>query len=209
MDQLAIRAQISKSVFSYSFSKTATLRQNCPAIGRFADAETPIFQAQGDFFDELFDTADFLTYSLRKSYRGGIVMRQRQPSRRGAAAVELAALLPLMVFLFVIALDWGRVYYYSVTLTNAARQGAIYLCDPVMRAASPYTTVSDAALSDCTNLQPSPTVNSTSGTDASGNPYVEVSVSWPMSLITGYPGISNPTNMTGTVRMRQSVVTPP
>src|SRR5437016_4731782 len=91
-----------------------------------------------EIFDGFFDNDGFLTYTLRWTDKG-VVMRRHQQSRLGAAAVELAVLLPLLIFLFVITLEWGRVFYYSVTMSNAARQGAIYLCDPVLRAQSPYT----------------------------------------------------------------------
>lgn len=53
--------------------------------------------------------------------RDGRVGRRRE---RGAAAVELALLLP--VFLLVIAgiVDFGRALFTQITLTNAAREGA-------------------------------------------------------------------------------------
>jgi Flp pilus assembly protein TadG len=43
--------------------------------------------------------------------------------RRGAATVELAVLLPVIAFLFVIAVDYARVFYYSQVIENCARQG--------------------------------------------------------------------------------------
>jgi hypothetical protein len=59
-----------------------------------------------------------------------------------------------------------------------------------------------AALADATNLSPQPTVTSTNGTDGSGNPYIEVTVVYPFQTISNYPGLSNPINLTRTVRMR-------
>src|SRR5204863_18342 len=52
-------------------------------------------------------------------------------SRRGVAVVELAVLLPLLVMIFLITVDFARVFYFSLTLTNCARAGALYACDPV------------------------------------------------------------------------------
>jgi Flp pilus assembly protein TadG len=43
---------------------------------------------------------------------------RNQNGRSGASAVELALLLPFLVFLFVITVDFGRIFYYSLTLTN-------------------------------------------------------------------------------------------
>ena len=46
--------------------------------------------------------------------------------RRGAAAVELAILLPLMVLLTLGSVDFGRFAYNFIAVTNAARAGAAY-----------------------------------------------------------------------------------
>lgn len=46
--------------------------------------------------------------------------RTSQTKRRGVAALELAVMLPLLAFLAVIAVDFGRIYYYAVSITNAA-----------------------------------------------------------------------------------------
>lgn len=54
--------------------------------------------------------------SLRPSRRG---------RSRGQALVELALILPLMVILLAAALDLGRLFYSGITVTNAAREGAI------------------------------------------------------------------------------------
>ena len=56
-------------------------------------------------------------------------MSRRTPiraKRSGAAALELAILLPLLIFLFIIGIDYARVFYSTVTITNCARNGAIY-----------------------------------------------------------------------------------
>jgi len=47
-------------------------------------------------------------------------------SRRGAAAVELAMLLPVLVFLSMAAVDYGRLVNVQLTLQNCARNGALY-----------------------------------------------------------------------------------
>jgi Flp pilus assembly protein TadG len=126
----------------------------------------------------------------------------RSRSRPGVAVVELAILLPLMAFLFVIAVDFGRIFYYSLTVTNCARNGAVYGFDPTAAAlVSPYTSIQDAALSDAGNLSPTPTVTSQTGTDSSGN-YIEVTVSYTFYTITQFPGVPNSVDITRTVRMR-------
>lgn len=133
---------------------------------------------------------------------------RKEDARRGAAAVELAVLSPLLVFLLVITVDWARIFYYSVTLANAARNGALYACDPVAQTQSTYHSISEAALADTSNLSPAPTVSSSTGTDSSGDAYCLVSVTWRFPLVTSYPGIANPTTLTRTCRMRVAPITP-
>jgi hypothetical protein len=45
--------------------------------------------------------------------------------RRGQALVELALILPVMLFLIVGALDLGRVFYSKIAVTDAAKEGAL------------------------------------------------------------------------------------
>jgi len=120
----------------------------------------------------------------------------------------LAVLLPLLVFLFVIAVDFARVYYFSVTLTNCARAGAIYASDPTASAESPYASTQAAALADATNLTPAPTVTTANGVDGTGRPYVEVTAAYTFRTITAFPGVPNQVNLTRKVRMNVSASTP-
>jgi len=124
-------------------------------------------------------------------------------SRRGAAIVELALLSPFLLFLFVIVVDFGRVFYYSQTVQNAARAGALYLSDDVSKASSPYADVTAAARADATNLSPAPTVSSSTGNDANGNPYVRVTVTWTFNPVMHLPGLPASLNISRTVQMRK------
>jgi Flp pilus assembly protein TadG len=133
---------------------------------------------------------------------------QRRRSRTGAAVVELAILAPLMVFLFVIAVDFARVYYFSLTLTNCARSGAFYASDPWTASESPFTSTEDAALSEARNISPAPTINERHGADGSGNAWVEVSAEHRFATIAGFPGVPNDVKLTRTVRMYVSAIVP-
>jgi Flp pilus assembly protein TadG len=135
------------------------------------------------------------------------MLRNRSRRRRGVAAVELALLLPFLAFLFVITIDWARIFYYSVTVTNCARNGAAYLCDPIAQANSPYKSVTQAALADAVNLSPAPTVSTSSGSDVNGS-YVEVTVSYSFHTVTSFPGVPNPTNIVRTIRMNVAPLLP-
>jgi len=109
-------------------------------------------------------------------------------------------LLPFLMFLFVIAVDWSRVFYDSVIVTNCARNGALYACDPTTQASSPYANVTEAALADASNLSPPPTVTSTQGSDANGS-YVEVTVTYQFQTVSNFPGVPKTTTVVRTVRM--------
>jgi Flp pilus assembly protein TadG len=139
----------------------------------------------------------------------GTALNLRRSDRRAAAAVELAVLLPFLVFIFLIATDWARIFYYSVIIENCARQGAIYQMDALAQTKSPYADLSHAALADASDLSPQPTVSSGSGTDATGNAYVTVTVTWTFNTVTtNFPGIPSTVILSRTVEMRTAPTTP-
>ena len=51
---------------------------------------------------------------------------RRQPGARGAALVELALVLPLLLLIMVGTIDFGRAFRTAMVVTNAARAGAQY-----------------------------------------------------------------------------------
>ena len=139
--------------------------------------------------------------------------------RKGAQVAELAILLPFLTFMFVIGIDWARIFYYSITVANCARNGAMYLAQQqsATTITAPFTDsglvnlyrnsanpVTDAATADAPNLAPTPTVTTNTGSDAYGN-YVEVTVSYTFQTVTNFslPFFSVPssTNLTRTCRM--------
>lgn len=59
--------------------------------------------------------------------RGSRILRRLKRLRRsehGGAMVELAVVLPVLVLLAVGVMDYGRVYFTSIAVANAARAGA-------------------------------------------------------------------------------------
>ena len=143
------------------------------------------------------------------SLRLGHSARKVATNRRyGAAVVELALLLPLLAFIFVVAVDFSRVYFFSVTLQNCARAGALYASDLHVANESPFASAEEAALADATNLNPPPTIATALGTDSEGRAYVDVSADYPYQSITKFPGIPAEINLSRSVRMYRSAIIP-
>lgn len=120
--------------------------------------------------------------------------------RRGAAAVELAILLPLLCFMFMATVDFARVFYFSIVVTNCARSGAVHASDVSQ---SPYASVREAVLADSGNLAPAPgvSVQETSS-------YVEVTVTHAFQTIAKYPGIPSEVVLRRTIRAQKSPLLP-
>ena len=130
-----------------------------------------------------------------------LLCERRRRVRRGAAVVEFACLLPLLVFLFVVGVDFARVYYPLVTITNASRTGAIWASQDVLKAAD-VEGIRKVVLDDAKNLTPAPTVTSVTGTDELGEPYVRVTVTWEFTTVSQFPGIPSPIVLSRTSQMR-------
>lgn len=54
------------------------------------------------------------------------LVHRRRPTARGAALVEVAVVLPVLVLIMIGVIDFGRVFYTAMALTNAAHAGALY-----------------------------------------------------------------------------------
>jgi Flp pilus assembly protein TadG len=132
---------------------------------------------------------------------------QSRRSRRGTAAVEFALLLPLLCFLFVGTVDFCRIFYYSITVSNCARNGAIFGSIDKTHALD-TSGIQTAAKADASNLNLQQ-LGISSSTDSASNPTtVAVTVTYPFTTITNYPGITRQTNLSRTVRMSVVPSTP-
>lgn len=127
--------------------------------------------------------------------------------RRGVAATELALILPLFVMLFVIAVDFGRVFYVEYIVVNAARCGAMY------GSTNPTCALDTAGIqqkvqAEASNLDPKlMQITSTTGTDSAGNPCIDVTVNYPFTMVTSYL-ISTNLNVASRTRMPVGPVLP-
>jgi hypothetical protein len=131
----------------------------------------------------------------------------RRAVDRGAAAAELALLLPFLGTMFLATIDFARLFYHYNIVTNCARNGGVYASDPFEANESPYANSTDAAQADASNLSPQPTVSTSSGSDSYGS-YMDVTVSYPFQTLCTYPGLSNPITLSRTVRVRVAPTMP-
>jgi Flp pilus assembly protein TadG len=146
-----------------------------------------------------------------------------RPRRRpAAAAVELAVLLPFLCFLFVVAVDYARIFYDAIVVQNCARNGAYYASDYpnnsyLYNDIYGYKNLDDAVLRDAGNLSPTPTYTVGYGsspdgpfTDSTGtsNSYVQVTVTWTFQSITNYPGVPSTVTLTRSSVMKVAPAMP-
>jgi hypothetical protein len=75
----------------------------------------------------------------------------RPAARRGAAARELALLLLLLPFMVVFAIEFARMYYFSVMPPHSARQRAPSESNPSSKGKSPDKPLREAARADAPN----------------------------------------------------------
>ena len=126
----------------------------------------------------------------------GARLPKRRFARRGVAAVELAVLAPFLAFLFVITVDFARVFYYKLTIDNCARNGALFGAN--LRSyqeqawVNSYNTITSATTADGQCLNPplaSSQVTTATGTGSDGNPNVTVSITYPFTPLVQLPGM--------------------
>ena len=60
---------------------------------------------------------------LRKTKYG----QQKQKHLHGQSLMEMALIIPILLVLIIGALEFGRLFFSKVVITNAAREGAYYL----------------------------------------------------------------------------------
>jgi len=118
----------------------------------------------------------------------GLWLCPRRPRRgdRGVVAVEMALVLPLLIFVLMAIIDFSRAYNTKIQLSQAAREGARLVS---MQSASNLTTrIHQAAPSLC------PTPETTPATCTVTTQYLvgETGVTWAGTCATaGAPGAVN------------------
>ena len=157
-----------------------------------------------------------------------LLLKRNPRGAAGAAFVELAVSLPVLVVIVIGTADLGRVFYYTMELTNAARAGAQYAAynsalatqtagiTAAARNASPNIgsfTVSLATppnvcrcvADDGSAFGGSVACNSVCPIGQHMFETVTVTVTRPFTTISRFPGIPNTFTLTRTATMRVAI----
>jgi Flp pilus assembly protein TadG len=115
---------------------------------------------------------------------------------RGAAAVEFALVLPILLLLVMGIVECGRAYHIQTTLSGAAREGVRVMAlqdDPAAARAAAKAATTFAVTDDQISVTPTTCSGSTAGT-------ATVKVTYPVELMSGLFGASITLTGTGTMR---------
>ena len=135
---------------------------------------------------------------------------------RGQSIVELALVLPVLMFLVLVGADFGRFCYVQIAVNGAARAGAQFASQTVVNAANTNGIIRAAQL-DASNV---PTLTATSSqctcepgssvpacpaaycaSDAQAT-FVQVNTQAPFQTLVRYPGIPSSLVLAGTATMQ-------
>jgi len=154
-----------------------------------------------------------------------VLPRSRRRGARGQSAVELTLILPVIVLILLAAADFGRLFYLSVAVNNAARAGVQYGAQNVGTASDTSASggIVQAAKNDATNLHgfsatasefcecPNGVSSTSTVTCPGGGPlpcadmriYVQVNTSATFTTILSWPGIPSSVVVNGNAQMRE------
>jgi len=116
------------------------------------------------------------------------MLRRRMRSERGAAAVEFALVLPLLVLLVFGIAEFGRAFYIQSTISGAAREGVrrIALADPSDPTGTGAATTALGGLTGA-SLNPGSTCPDPPGATP---PNTTFTITYPFTFVTGLFGSS-------------------
>jgi Flp pilus assembly protein TadG len=139
-----------------------------------------------------------------KAPRGRVASRGRGRSgraRRGAAAAELAILLPFLSLTFAAVLDFSRAYHVTQAIQASAHAGALYASGTATAApdTSPEAAAKQAAVAEAASLEPAIDPAHVSVAFAGGA--AEVTVSYDFTMLTPLLGRGGTVTITRSASM--------
>ena len=122
-----------------------------------------------------------------------MIFKRSKPGERGAAAVEFALILPILLLLVLGLVEFSRVFNVQISLSNAAREGA-----RVMAIENDPGLARSAATAAAPSVNPSVaagdiTVNNCTATIKT----VTMTINYDVDLLTGFFGETLPLTGTG------------
>ena len=147
---------------------------------------------------------------MRNPWKRLPAKRSKRRDRRGAALIEFAIVLPVLVTIVLACVDFGRFAYTEIDVTNAARVGAEfgslhpYTTNTLSQWQTQIHTLVDNELKNIRNYNtnlltlPNPVVT----TDADGQRRVKVSVTYPFKTLVSWPFLPSNVNIQRTTEMR-------
>lgn len=139
-----------------------------------------------------------------------MIQRPSRSIRSGTVAVELAVVLPLLMFLAVIGVDFARVFSRAMVLQAAARNACVYASqDSDTAAAANEPAIKAVAMKDLTDVGAGTAtvkIDRFPGTD--GFQYVKVTISMTFKTITNFPGVPSNSQLIRSTTMRVCPKTP-
>jgi len=137
--------------------------------------------------------------------RNDLRKRTRVRGDRAQSMVEFALVAPFLIILMLGVIDYGRVYFAYVSVTNGARTGADFASDSTTAAAN-IDGIRSAALAETLELlntsSDNPQVSVVTGTDSQGRVYADVTMQYTFTTIFPWPGLPDSMEVTRTVRAR-------
>ena len=144
-------------------------------------------------------------FNIRTDRQKNEMLLKRQ---KGAAAVEFAIILPILIVLLFGIVEFGLIFYNKAVITNASREGARYgivfrasgeemACSDITGIINAYTTDKLVTFGSATAVSIAyDPINCDPG---SGNELtVSVSYNYDYSLLPGFvPGLTSPLSLTG------------
>ncbi len=125
--------------------------------------------------------------------------------KRGQSLVEFGLLLPILVLLVLGAIDFGRVYFAYVSVTNGARNGADYAASHCSLSCD-EDGIRNAVVADTSDLlntsSTNPAISVLNDLDSQGRLQTHVTVNYTFSTLFPWPGIPDSIDVARTVTAR-------
>ena len=125
--------------------------------------------------------------------------------KRGQSLVEFGLMLPILVLLVLGSIDFGRVFFAYISVTNSARNGADY-ASTSEEAAGDLAGIRQAVAGEIEDLNDAsatnPEVSVLNDLDSQGRLHTHVTVNYTFSTIFPWPGLPDSIDVVRTVTAR-------